>query len=307
MKTLLEASKNITNPLDSAVTEVYAKESPILRVLPFRTIGTLAYKYNREDTLPGVGFRGVNEAFPESTGIIVPMVETLAIAGGDCDVDKVIVDTEGPTARSIETNMKLKALSLSWGAKFFKGDSVQSPAEFDGLQTRVSGNQKIAAGNTAGGNALSLYLLDRAIKQTYRPSAIFMDKTLGLRLTQAARKTTVGGNITWTTDEFGRQIALYNGIPILETEEDNTGISTLGFNEACPGGGAATGASIYILSFGADTLFGIQKGLPEARDLGEIDEKPVLRTRVEWVSGIATKHPRCATRIWGISDAEFVA
>lgn len=305
--TLIEASKTLQNPLDQAVVEIYAKESPILGVLPFMNITGNAYKYNREDTLPGIGFRGVGESYPESTGIINPLTEALTIAGGEIDVDTFIVKTEGGGRRAIETSMKLKALSLAWGAKFFKGDSVSSPAEFDGLQKRLVNNQLIAAGATAGGDALSLQLLDKAIDQTYNATHLAMSKAMRRRFTQAVRNTNVGGVIAQTVDSFGRQVTTYNGLPILEIDMDNTGTQILDFTEACPGGGSAVGASIYVLSLGLDTLCGIQNGLPSAEDLGKLQSKPAFRTRVEWFSAFCVRHPRAGTRVWGIKDAAFVA
>lgn len=305
--TLIEASKTMQNPLDQAVVEIYAKESAILGVLPFMGISGNAYKYNREDSLPGIGFRGVGESYTESTGVINPLTESLTIAGGEIDVDTFIVKTEGGGRRAIETSMKLKALSLSWGAKFFKGDSVANPAEFDGLQKRLINNQLIAAGSTSGGDALSLQLLDKAIDQTYNATHLAMSKAMRRRFTQAVRNNAVGGVIAQSVDGFGRQISTYNGLPILEVDLDNTGSLILDFTEANPGGGSAVGSSIYVLSLGLDTLCGIQNGLPSAEDLGKLQSKPAYRTRVEWFSAICVRHPRGATRLWGIKDAAFVA
>ena len=43
------------------------------------------------------------------------------------------------------------------------------------------------------------------------------------------------------------------------------------------------------------------------RDLGELQTKPVMRTRVEWFPGIALFHPRAAARLWSIADAAVTA
>ena len=64
--TIIEAAKlNPSDAVRSAIVEMYARNSDILRVLPFETIAGNALKYSREDILPGVGFRGVNEGFTE--------------------------------------------------------------------------------------------------------------------------------------------------------------------------------------------------------------------------------------------------
>lgn len=305
--TLLEYSKTFQNPLQSGVVQIYAQESAILRVLPFTSIAGNAYSYNREDTLPGIGFRGINEAFSESVGVLNPQTESLVIAGGDADVDKFLIDTEGAERRAIETASKIKAMSLVWGAKFFKGSTLTEAREFDGLQVRLGGAQLIGAGATSGGDALSLAKLDEAIDQTYQPTHIAMSKAMRRLLSAAARTSGVAGNLVWDKDEFGRQVAMYNGLPILEIEEDNTGAQVLGFTEANPGGGSPASTSIYVMSLGQDTLFGIQAAPPDVRDLGEQDSKPVFRTRVEWYSGLALRHPRAATRLNGIKNAAVVA
>jgi hypothetical protein len=81
--TLLESRKiGDSEVLRNTVIEEYAKSSDILAVLPFMNIAGNAYNYNRQDTLPGVGFRGVNAPYSESTGVLNPQTETLSIAGG---------------------------------------------------------------------------------------------------------------------------------------------------------------------------------------------------------------------------------
>ena len=62
--TLLEAAKiHSGEVLRSAIIEMYASSSDLLRVLPLVDIPGNAYRYNREETLPAVAFRGVNEAY----------------------------------------------------------------------------------------------------------------------------------------------------------------------------------------------------------------------------------------------------
>lgn len=301
--TLVEAAKLETgNVIRQAIIELYAGSSDILMNLPFDNIPGNAMKYNREETLPGIGFRGVNEAYTASTGVLNPLTETLVIAGGELDVDKFIIDTMGLGQRSVQEAMKVRALSLAWTKKFIKGDNQSDPREFDGLQVRITGNQKIAAGATANGTALSLLILDQAIDQTLNPSCLVMSKAMRRRLTVAARTTTVGGFITYTKDAFGRQVTMYNDLPILIVDLDNTQTAILGFTEACTSG-TATGTSIYVLSLGDGAVTGLQNGGISVRDLGELQSAPVFRTRVEWYNGFGVFHGRAATRIWSIADA----
>ena len=304
--TLIEASKlNPGDVIKNSIIELYAGSSDILMNLPFESINGNALKYNREGALPGVGFRGVNEAYTASTGILNPLTEALVIAGGDLDVDKFIIDTMGANQRSVHEAMKVRALSLAWTAKFFNGDNQSDAREFDGLKVRITGNQKIAAGSTGGGDPLSLAKLDQAIDQTLNPTHLIMSKAMKRRMTQASRNYSVGGFITFTQDAFGRPVELYNNLPILTVDLDNTETAILPFTEATTSGGA-TGTSIYVVSFTDGMFTGIQNGSIDVRDLGELQTSPLFRTRVEWYNGIAIFHGRAATRLCAISDAAVV-
>jgi hypothetical protein len=133
-----------------------------------------------------------------------------------------------------------------------------------------------------------------------------MNRTMRRRLSAAARSTSVGGYITYDLDAFGRRVARYNDLPIIIADQDNTGTDILGFTEASSSG-TATSTSIYVVSFAESMLQGIQAGELDARDLGELEEKPAKRTRVEWYAGIALFHPRAACRLQHIGDLAVVA
>jgi len=304
--TLVEASKSYSDPLRAGIVQLYAENSDILRTLPFDDIQGNALSYNREEALPGVGFRGVNEAYSEDVGVINPQVEPLVIAGGDLDVDTFIIKTMGEGQRSVREAMKVKAIAHRWTKAFIKGDNATDPREFDGLQIRLTGSQKIVAGSTANGSALPLTKLDEAIDAVDEPTHLIMNKTMRRRLSAAARLTTVGGFVTYSLDEFGRSVTRYNDLPILIADQDNTGTDILPFTEVASSG-TDTASSIYVVSFRDGMLGGIQNGGIDVRDLGELDTKPVMRTRVEWYSGLAFFHPRAAARLWSIADAAIVA
>src|SRR5262245_15092704 len=308
--TIVEAAKvNSGDVVRAAIVEMYARNSDILRVLPFESIAGNALKYNREEVLPGVGFRGVNEGFAESVGVLNPITESLVIAGGDLDVDRFIVQTMGANQRSVQEGMKVKALAHRWTLAFIKGDSSADPREFDGLQRRIpaGSSQLIDAGATSGGDALSLFLLDTLIARVDDPTHLIMNKTMSLRLTQASRATGVAGFITWSISEFGTRVMEYNGLPILLADEDNQGQQILPFTEPNPGGGTAASTSIYCVSFGDGRMVGIQNGPIDTRDLGELETKPVMRTRVEWFNGISIFQGKAVARLRGKKNAASTA
>lgn len=307
MLTLIEASKlHSGDVLRQGVIELYARASDLLRVIPWQDVAGGAYAYNQEAVLPGVGFRGVNQTWAESTGIINPQVETLRIAGGELDVDKAILKFHGDDVRTTHEAMKVKALALYLAKKLIKGNSLVDGLEFDGLQTRITGSQLIAAGSTDGGDPLSLIKLDEAIDAVDAPSHLLMSKAMKRRLSAAARAQ-IGGEISYELNEFGEQVTVYDGLPILIADYDETGARVLDFNELGSTGSTATATSIYVLSFGPDKIFGLQNGVMTVQDLGELESKPAYRTRIEWYVGMAAVHPRCAARLYGISNAAVVA
>ena len=299
--TLVEAAKLYTgNVLRMGVIEMFAANSDLLAVFPFETIAGNAYQYNRESELPGVAFRGVNESYTASTGIVNPLVEALKIAGGDLDVDNFITRTQGEGVRATHEAMKIKALSLTLTKKFIKGDNSSEPREFDGLQTRITGTQLIENGTTDGGDVLSLGKLDAAIDAVDNPQYLLMSKGMRRIVTAASRLATVGGYVTYTKDNFGDTQTVYNDLPILISGRDEAGDEILAFDEVGTGGATATAQSIYVLSFGDGEVTGLQSGDMVVTDLGEQDTSPVKRTRVEWDVTMAILNGRAAARLRGI-------
>lgn len=304
--TLVEASKKYSGDLVKSTTiEMFARQSDILAALPFESIPGGAVKYDQEGVLPGVAFRGINESYTESTGVVNPLVDAIYIVGGDIDVDKFLIATRGPQIRAAQISMKIKAIADAWAQKFIKGDNSSDPREFDGLQVRLTGNQKISAGSTNGGDPASLAKLDQTIDAVDNPTHIIMSKAMKRRLSAAGRATSVTGYVNYRQDELGRQVMTYNDLPILTTNNGST--EALGFTEIGAGGATATCTSIYVVSFAPGRLCGIQNGDMDVRDLGELDTKPVLRLRTEWYAGLALYHGRAAARYYGISDAAIVA
>ena len=294
MLSLLEASKTVDDTYKAGVMAKFAETSDLIRVLMFENIPGNALGYNVEETLPGIAFRGVNESFTESTGIINPKTETLAIGGGDLDVDTSIIKTRGPIQRTIQEGMKIKALALNWTKTFFKGDSETEVREFDGLQKRLTGTSLFLNG-TAG---LKISVLDEAIDGVDGATHLAMSKSQRRRLTAYARTL---GAISYGIDEFGKQVTMYNEIPILLVDEDNEGNQILGYTEA------SSTTSIYVLAIAPNKLQGIQNGDMEVRDLGELDTKPALRTRIEWLCGFGVFSPKSAARVSQITDVATTA
>lgn len=296
MLTQTEWAKLNPDALQSGVVEIFASENPIMQYMPYRNIAGAAYVYNREETLPGIAFRGVNESYTASTGVINQLSDPLKIIGGDLDVDTALIawGTGENDTRAIHDAMKVKALALSHLRTVFDGDSEANVKEFDGLNKRLTGAQVIEAGTN--GAALTLGMLDDlcdAVSGT--PSLLLMNKKTRQYIRALARNM---GILTIAKDDLGREVDMYYGTPFAVIEDDNEGNAILGFDE--DQGTASDTASIYAVRFGPDGMFGAQTAPISVRDLGELQSQPAFRTRVEHYSTIVLEHPKCAARLKGL-------
>lgn len=288
--TLLEAQKHATTPQELAVvTELAA--GPLLQTLPFRNIEGNGLFWKREEALPDVGFRNYNGALAESYAEVSQQSESLKLFGGDIKVDRAIVDLEGAQAKAYQIQSRVRAMRLAWEALFIKGDSNQSPSEFDGLAARIQNGSSQYFAN--GGGALDLGKLDEAIDNVDAAGGrkyLVMSKSMRRALTRQARTNT---QIDIVRNEFGYQQMVYAGLPVLELDRDHKNVAIM---DATP-----TAQDLYVVSFGNDHLTGIQNGGVSVRELGESFAQPQLITRVEWYCGLALINGRAAARLAGIN------
>lgn len=308
--TLAEAAKLSNNTLARGVMETFVQVSPVFDRLPLMNILGNAYAYNVEATLPGVAFRAVNEAYVESTGTFNQRTETLSILGGDADVDKFIVETRGNLndQRAVQTAAKVKSLSFKYQDTFINGDVVVDPKSFDGLKKRLVGAQVIDAGANgmgpvAGGNDFfdSLDALFGAVSGG--ADVAYANSQVIARILSAGRR--LGGAAIVTSDLTGKREVQWNGVPILDigTKADGTAIIPQSETQ----GTATTASSIYAVKFGGDetdqAVTGLANNLPQAYDLGELQEKPAYRTRIDFYCGMAVFGGKSAARLRGVLNA----
>lgn len=305
---LVEYAKGLEEgSVTRAFVEIFAEKSDLLAAMPWMIAPGGAFRYDREAVLPGVAFRGINESYTATTGVINPLVEQCFIAGGELKVDVALTRRFGMSRRAREEKMQAKKLVRSISDKIVNGSNSTSIKEFDGLKTRLTGVNVEANSATSGGAALSLYKLDRLIDKVMEPTHLLMTKAMRTRLTQAGRNTGVGGYVNQTKDDFGNLITTYRGLPILVGYENEADGALLDFNEVASGGGSAVTTSIFALSIKEGMFCGIQTAPMDAKDLGEMQSEPKFLTRIEWDCGIVVEHPYAAMRLTSITDAAITA
>ena len=99
-----------------------ALEGELLRRLPFRNLVGGSLSFPAETKLHRVGFRAVNEGYRQSYGVINSDSEFVHLFGGDLDVDRSIVDLQGPEARAAQTEMKVRSMRLTLEAAIINGN-----------------------------------------------------------------------------------------------------------------------------------------------------------------------------------------
>lgn len=273
--TLIEQSKlalGRDETLKAVTMEILAKYSDLLQYLPFRNV-TVTYDEDNKKTL-------VDDMENE----------TIVIGGGDLDVDSTLV-SKGRYKRGKHEIYLIKHLSGFTTKMLIKGDAEYDYREINGLQSRCAGEQQL----NNNGDILQISNLDMLIASVDNPTHLLVDNQIRRRLSQWREE------IDYEFDHFGRRITTYKNLPILIAGQDEMGEEILPFTEPDPSG-VLQCTSIYCLSLAEDGLVGLQVGPMEVRDLGELDTKPVYRTRIEWYIGLTTIRQKSIARLRYIND-----
>jgi hypothetical protein len=139
---LAEASKLSTDILLKGIIETVIKDSPILEKLPFIQIVGNSLKYNREKTLPTVGwYAPVSGTWTQSEPAFEQCSASLGVLGGDADVDNFLKATRS-NVQDLEAaviEQKAKALRHEFENIFLNGDSDVDSNQPNGLYKLMKG------------------------------------------------------------------------------------------------------------------------------------------------------------------------
>ena len=283
--TLLEQSKMRSNdPLQSIAMELYAKNSNLLQYLPFETIPGNALAYHSEN----------------ESGQVNLIIEALIIGGADLDHDANIEESRG-----VYEALKIKSLSCSLTKTMIKGDvnGKNSIREFNGFQVRCKGKQLIN-NNNADTHKSFLGKINELTSSVHKPTHLLMDRLMRKKLRSAVKFTSTDNFISYKLDFFGKRIMFFNNIPIITSGIDLMSNKILDFTEKSPFEIGNNYTSIYCLSLIDDGIVGIQNDVMQVRDLGKLEEKPVLRTRIEWYPGMVVRRENALARLCGITNVK---
>ena len=303
---LLEAAKYGSTTLGRGVVSTLIQESPILEMLPFTSITGNALKVSVEDTLPTPAFRDVNESYTRSHGTDTERFFGCSILGGEVFIDNYIVRVQADqiSAKARQYSKFAKAMSRVFDKYFFDGTGTAK--DFKGINSLISEGlgQTISAGTN--GATLTLDMLDQtfdSLRSQSSPDVLLMNRVNRRKINSLARSTYSGVSlIDVGTDSFGRQVNIYNGVPIRIVGDDKDGTAILGHDETQ--GNQSASSSIYAMAFGTDeNVYGILGlgGSFDVVDFGETEAAPGHLGRVEVYPGIVVANSFSVCRLAGVN------
>ena len=285
---LAEAAKLSTDVLLKGIIETIVKDSPILQKLPFIDVVGNSLKYNRELTLGSAAFYAVGGTWAESAPTFTQKTATLAIMGGDADVDNYLQQTRSniQDIQAAVIELKAKAVRHKFEDTFIYGDINVDANAFDGLRKcidcTVAGNQVVTMGGT--GATLTLDKLSELIDAVKggKPDLLLMSRRSRRKLTSLMRAL---GSMEIAKDEFGNFVQLYNGIPVAINDWIlDTHTLVAGYETATTG---STCSTIYAVQLGEGALCGLQNKGIQVEKIGSLETKDATRTRLKWYVSLA--------------------
>lgn len=315
--TLADLAIMSSDPYEKGVIKRFQLTSDFISLLPQKTIRGTTYKYRVEEVAPGVSWRDVNTAYPESTGVIAPRIESTMIVGGDIFLDNALLRNQRSGGDAVDLkaeqyDMKARSLARELERAYFEGDDLVNPNEMPGLRRRLTGAQVIQAAVNASA-PLTLAMLDAMVDQldlSIGQPHFFMSKLSARKATNLVTAQNTAVKVEYTSiNDTERRLVRYDGIAI-HVVEDNWDASTLLAADEDPGTGVATTSSLYCVIFDEQMgVCGLISGgdgdpLVSVREVGETTAPgvaPGILGRIECYPGLMLKSPRCAVRLRNVA------
>jgi hypothetical protein len=309
--TFLEYSKNLTeqDPTRTFV-ENMIEQSDVMRAMPVLPAQFGKRAFMDFGSLPAVGFRGLNEPGGQAVGSFNLHEEDTFFIDEYVFVDRAIKDRLGDGHKFRQEKAKTVALAQYFSQNIIKGDNSANPRTPNGLQVRCNTLTVNLIHNSvaSGGAALSLGNLDQLMWLVNKPTHWIVPRSLMPFVDIAARSNAlVNQTFTAETDDMGRRIAKYKGLPILYGYEPDDSPDLLPFTEVGQGGGGAVTSSIYCVSFRDGGFYAIEQTPLSVMPEGPIPGSPFDSTHIKWDWGLAKEHPRACARLTSITAATIVA
>ena len=318
------------NAMAKGVASAVEKESSILQLMPFMDVEGNAYAYNQEGTEATAQWYSIGDTWVESAPVTKQRTTSLAILGGDVDIDNFAQATMSnyTDIRASQVEYKAKAISHEWEKQFIWGGTTttEDDKSFEGIvellchvENQSSDAADLDAANNAqvvdpdpGGNngTLTFIKLDELIDcvRPGRPDCLIMTRE-ARRYLNYLTTVTSASVLRVTTDEFGNFIEQYNGHPIYindfilnnQADAGTRAFAPDSYDWSATPAGAADNTIIFAVKFGLNALHGVQNGPLTTTDMGQLETKDAERVRIKWYTGLCMRSSLAAEALISIN------
>ena len=298
--TLNEAKIGMADKVDQQVVDMFRRSSALLDGMVFDNViapgtggSTLTYGYIQLKTPSTAQVRTVGSEYTPGEAKREKKTTNAVIMGGSFQVDRVLQNTAGAADEmAFQAEQKIKATANYFHNMVVNGDVDNG--EFDGLKKLLSGTANEISSTVALTTSAQLdenynAFLDEmdAFLATLDGTAsmLLMNTQMLIKLRSIARRA---GYYERSTDDFGRTVETYAGIPMMDMGKYFDGENTL---DVIPTEEGKT--AIYAVCLGLDGFHGIspQGSGVVVSYLPDLSEPGAVKTgEVELVAGVALKN-----------------
>ena len=307
--TLAQAKLTVQDDLYEQVIDEFRKSNFLIENMVFDDVvspvgngATMTYTYNRVIAQSLADFRVINEDYTPQEAEKERFSVDLKPFGGSFEVDRIINSMGGIVNEvTFQMKQKIKGASALFNETAINGDSSVNAKAFDGLDKAVSGSDTEIVPTSAIDFSTSakidtnyrafLDILEEFLANLDdTPSFIGGNTRLVTKIKAIARRA---GQYQETKDDFGRNIAMYGNIPIVDFG------SKAGSNVAIVPTDAASGeTSLYAARFGLDGFHAVSMAgnapirawLPDYNNNADAVQKGA----VEMVAAVVLKSTKAA-------------
>ena len=298
--TLNEAKIGMADKVDQQIVDMFRRSSFLLDNMVFDNVispgtggSTLTYGYIQLKTPSTAGVRTVGAEYTPGEAKREQKTTDAIIMGGAFQVDRVLQNTAGAADElAFQAEQKIKAT-----ANYFHNQVINGTKEsgtFDGLKKLLTGtaNELSATVELATSAQLDenynafLDEMDAFLANLDgTPSVLLMNRAMLIKLRSIARRA---GYYERTSDDFGRTVETYAGIPMVDMGKYFDGSETM---DVVPTEGGKT--CIYAVCLGLDGFHGIS---PQGDGvitsyMPDLEAPGAVKTgEVELVAGVVLKN-----------------
>lgn len=316
--TLYDYERTAPDNLNKAVARTWREASPIMEMLRFRTSNMLSEKVLRFNSLNAIPWRKIGEAFTQSKVNPGTVEERLFYMGAKIDVPYEYEKASSLVAlRAAQTEAIMKGIAFGFNDAFINGNPTTDEDSLVGMWYRIkndlgSGQYFDADLDISPDTSVTSWqhklfdrvddLLDR-VDGNSGDKVLFMGRTMYRRFQSALRSSQL---LATTKDQIGRTFLTYGqgGAKIVDVGykyDQTTQILTDTENGQAQTGG--TDSSMYAVRFGDPYVMGWCQEMPNAEDVGLLEDRINYRTVVRFSPGLFMTSPRSAAHAYGFTAA----